>query len=140
MSRFSRRFFIASAIKNARLSDLIGVDPPRPITDYLPRLERHDPLAHHVDHLLVVCRDEDRGADAVDPVQELHDAYARVRIEVTSWLVGDEYRGLGDEGTGYGDPLLFAARELAGIRLDRKSTRLNSSHANISYAVFCLKK
>src|SRR3712207_6882752 len=28
--------------------------------------------------------------------------------------------------------------EVAGI--DRKSTRLNSSHANISYAVFCLKK
>src|SRR3712207_7792139 len=28
---------------------------------------------------------------------------------------------------------------LAG-QVDRKSTRLNSSHANISYAVFCLKK
>src|SRR3712207_8582209 len=28
----------------------------------------------------------------------------------------------------------------ASRRLDRKSTRLNSSHANISYAVFCLKK
>src|SRR3712207_8810725 len=27
-----------------------------------------------------------------------------------------------------------------GSPLDRKSTRLNSSHANISYAVFCLKK
>src|SRR3712207_8744985 len=26
------------------------------------------------------------------------------------------------------------------VPLDRKSTRLNSSHANISYAVFCLKK
>src|SRR3712207_7037243 len=26
------------------------------------------------------------------------------------------------------------------LRVDRKSTRLNSSHANISYAVFCLKK
>src|SRR3712207_7523335 len=26
------------------------------------------------------------------------------------------------------------------LALDRKSTRLNSSHANISYAVFCLKK
>src|SRR3712207_8754457 len=26
------------------------------------------------------------------------------------------------------------------IHTDRKSTRLNSSHANISYAVFCLKK
>src|SRR3712207_8860343 len=27
-----------------------------------------------------------------------------------------------------------------GLAEDRKSTRLNSSHANISYAVFCLKK
>src|SRR3712207_8153337 len=27
-----------------------------------------------------------------------------------------------------------------GAGVDRKSTRLNSSHANISYAVFCLKK
>src|SRR3712207_7397881 len=29
---------------------------------------------------------------------------------------------------------------LLGGQRDRKSTRLNSSHANISYAVFCLKK
>src|SRR3712207_7240846 len=29
---------------------------------------------------------------------------------------------------------------LRGENRDRKSTRLNSSHANISYAVFCLKK
>src|SRR3712207_7301762 len=28
----------------------------------------------------------------------------------------------------------------AVVAVDRKSTRLNSSHANISYAVFCLKK
>src|SRR3712207_8914507 len=31
-------------------------------------------------------------------------------------------------------------RVYSGFELDRKSTRLNSSHANISYAVFCLKK
>src|SRR3712207_7461093 len=31
-------------------------------------------------------------------------------------------------------------RAAAGGDRDRKSTRLNSSHANISYAVFCLKK
>src|SRR3712207_7350942 len=31
-------------------------------------------------------------------------------------------------------------RPAIGAELDRKSTRLNSSHANISYAVFCLKK
>src|SRR3712207_7164550 len=37
---------------------------------------------------------------------------------------------------------VFASAGLAGacIPPDRKSTRLNSSHANISYAVFCLKK
>src|SRR3712207_8797261 len=32
------------------------------------------------------------------------------------------------------------ARAAGAGRADRKSTRLNSSHANISYAVFCLKK
>src|SRR3712207_7541115 len=33
-----------------------------------------------------------------------------------------------------------ASRKTCTIPRDRKSTRLNSSHANISYAVFCLKK
>src|SRR2546430_13544039 len=35
-----------------------------------------------------------------------------------------------------GEPFLARLQEL----LDRKSTRLNSSHSQISYAVFCLKK
>src|SRR5438034_7090996 len=30
--------------------------------------------------------------------------------------------------------------DAVGVRVDRKSTRLNSSHTVISYAVFCLKK
>src|SRR3712207_7454383 len=38
------------------------------------------------------------------------------------------------------DPGDWIDDQLADIRADRKSTRLNSSHANISYAVFCLKK
>src|SRR2546427_1170640 len=33
-----------------------------------------------------------------------------------------------------------AARIVAIVHADRKSTRLNSSHSQISYAVFCLKK
>src|SRR3712207_9308773 len=53
---------------------------------------------------------------------------------------------------GGGDPLCVLLRCLPGFSRpdpqpardrglqDRKSTRLNSSHANISYAVFCLKK
>src|SRR3712207_7631747 len=51
-------------------------------------------------------------------------------------------------GTGhlFSDPSLPAEYDAAATEalwrraLDRKSTRLNSSHANISYAVFCLKK
>src|SRR5258708_14111447 len=35
---------------------------------------------------------------------------------------------------------IFAAAEGAAAKIDRKSTRLNSSHQIISYAVFCLKK
>src|SRR5258707_2832718 len=38
------------------------------------------------------------------------------------------------------DPIWMAVAGYDAGRIDRKSTRLNSSHANISYAVFCLKK
>src|SRR3712207_6921324 len=44
------------------------------------------------------------------------------------------HRSVGAEGRAR------AAAEAGDARRDRKSTRLNSSHANISYAVFCLKK
>src|SRR5258707_3324337 len=36
--------------------------------------------------------------------------------------------------------LVALGLDQGGGEIDRKSTRLNSSHANISYAVFCLKK
>src|SRR3712207_7883020 len=58
-------------------------------------------------------------------------------------VAGTEYdftapRRIGDTvlDTAFGDVLRDDDRTMA----DRKSTRLNSSHANISYAVFCLKK
>src|SRR3712207_9358393 len=35
---------------------------------------------------------------------------------------------------------MLTIEDVGHASLDRKSTRLNSSHANISYAVFCLKK
>src|SRR2546430_11330067 len=38
------------------------------------------------------------------------------------------------------DVLLLQLELVLGRHLDRKSTRLNSSHSQISYAVFCLKK
>src|SRR3712207_8935016 len=39
-----------------------------------------------------------------------------------------------------GKPSVELSSDKTVASIDRKSTRLNSSHANISYAVFCLKK
>src|SRR3712207_8478220 len=58
--------------------------------------------------------------------EDLHDAAARAPARGG--------RGLG------ADPLRVHGPLGGGSHRDRKSTRLNSSHANISYAVFCLKK
>src|SRR3712207_6943394 len=59
-----------------------------------------------------------------------------VRLDVLLDLVlGDLLALLGDD-----DGLQALAELLVVDAEDRKSTRLNSSHANISYAVFCLKK
>src|SRR3712207_7998997 len=59
-------------------------------------------------------------------------------VENTTW---------GDSGCGRSDSEVFSWSANGRFHslwlpeeVDRKSTRLNSSHANISYAVFCLKK
>src|SRR5688572_32083463 len=55
-----------------------------------------------------------------------HDVVERVRKKDGKWL-REQFAG---------KVVLVAA----GSKADRKSTRLNSSHSQISYAVFCLKK
>src|SRR5258708_24106573 len=50
-----------------------------------------------------------------------------------------EFLGLGDGTIPSWGSMLYWAQQ-AGNSRDRKSTRLNSSHQIISYAVFCLKK
>src|SRR3712207_6885754 len=55
-------------------------------------------------------------------------------------ICGSELHGISRPG--FREPPLVMGHEFSGRTADgdRKSTRLNSSHANISYAVFCLKK
>src|SRR5690606_41603047 len=51
--------------------------------------------------------------------------------------------GTNNKGQAQGEPVMSASTTQAvapGDTRDRKSTRLNSSHVKISYAVFCLKK
>src|SRR3712207_8500124 len=68
----------------------------------------------------------------------LHDALPIWGVEKAPGLVDLTPRG---EDARSQQRRVFAARPgRQGVQLDRKSTRLNSSHANISYAVFCLKK
>src|SRR5258707_9062704 len=52
---------------------------------------------------------------------------------------GGRDRGLALDGRGVAGSRGGGSRHPPAVQ-DRKSTRLNSSHANISYAVFCLKK
>src|SRR3712207_5233899 len=91
-------------------------------------------------------------APAIDPAR----LATHVRV-----LASDEFLGRGPATPGETKTVEYIAAQLraAGVQpggpngswyqevplnqsdiVDRKSTRLNSSHANISYAVFCLKK
>src|SRR3712207_7596222 len=76
-----------------------------------------------------------RSADAAD-VWMFEPGESVLSCRAVVGLPGDEELGrrIVAEGT------FAAALESGKPILDRKSTRLNSSHANISYAVFCLKK
>src|SRR3712207_7985362 len=80
----------------------------------------------------------------------LHDALP-ISFAYVPWIKGrgdvitESLSGHPEHGFVPFDPLrapnsLEARKAVHRLARDRKSTRLNSSHANISYAVFCLKK
>src|SRR3712207_9064482 len=72
------------------------------------------------------------------PYTTLFRSHPHTGLQTVSWLVEGEIHHLDSIGS----DVRFRPGELALMTAgqDRKSTRLNSSHANISYAVFCLKK
>src|SRR3712207_9230687 len=77
----------------------------------------------------------------------LHDALPIYEIVQHHFYEAAERLNLSDDvaqvlGTSYREITVQVPVTLSDGRthVDRKSTRLNSSHANISYAVFCLKK
>src|SRR5256885_9889010 len=75
------------------------------------RIELFIALAAHEHHVVVLAADGRDLLDLGEAVERLHDQRGRLGLHAD-----------------------------AAIRPDRKSTRLNSSHLVISYAVFCLKK
>src|SRR3712207_7302396 len=73
------------------------------------------------------------------PAKTPPEVIERLTTEIRKVVESDEFKRKVEEQGGvaaFKGPDEFKAL----IDKDRKSTRLNSSHANISYAVFCLKK
>src|SRR5438034_7234518 len=66
----------------------------------------------------------------------------RLVPSVVAWTDDGVVVGNAARGTLMSDAAsaVYSAKRLMGRDIDRKSTRLNSSHTVISYAVFCLKK
>src|SRR3712207_7789846 len=92
--------------------------PPRStLFPYTTLFRSRAPVAHDVEPEFLQVRQEARG------------------LQVLGYDLGSRRQARLDVGL-YREALLDS---LLGQQ-DRKSTRLNSSHANISYAVFCLKK
>src|SRR6266542_6037115 len=86
-----------------------------------------------------ISTDEENQPTSLHSQRERLEAFCKVQ---DGWRIvaNEEDRST---GTKLDRPGLERALELARehpIDLDRKSTRLNSSHGSISYAVFCLKK
>src|SRR5699024_11312470 len=79
--------------------------------------------------IVVSIRDEGIGI-ANDKLEKIFNRFYRADKART--------RQLG--GTGLGLAITLEIIDMHYGRIDRKSTRLNSSHVSISYAVFCLKK
>src|SRR5207249_6911783 len=74
-------------------------------------------------------------------IERLKDMLFRCRIQVRGRFIKDEDRCVFQKCASDRKPLPLPARETdPAFAEDRKSTRLNSSHVSISYAVFCLKK
>src|SRR3712207_8282466 len=66
------------------------------------------------------------------------DAALRIVIDMYLFVTGMNITEL--EAAGYNADEMQRESTVIPVHSDRKSTRLNSSHANISYAVFCLTK
>src|SRR3712207_7390840 len=75
----------------------------------------------------------------VDLEEHVRQVGAVLALQGDARTLPERHGEVGVHATGGGDDDRDGVDEGAGAE-DRKSTRLNSSHANISYAVFCLKK
>src|SRR5947209_281498 len=121
--------------KNVRVDVAIAKDLRSALVEWMPHVEKRDRSRW------LSAIDEMKGDSAVRDIQQLPDdghLYA-------AHVINDLWRLTKGDAivvTDVGQHQMWEAQYYKHnrSRSDRKSTRLNSSHANISYAVFCLKK
>src|SRR2546430_4143830 len=74
------------------------------------------------------------------PYTTLFRSYDQINIAGTVNLSGATLSGVVGFAPAAGTTFIIINNDGSDAVIDRKSTRLNSSHSQISYAVFCLKK
>src|SRR5690348_17696343 len=99
-----------------------------PTTTEIYTLSLHDALP--------ICRHREMVGTRAAEFRTMED-----RLTLAQFVQHSEQRGIGMQ-FGFGTHAADSSRSSTGNakNADRKSTRLNSSHPSISYAVFCLKK
>src|SRR5207249_11201791 len=97
---------------------------------------RHDVSYNHFIRLCLVHR---QGSNRSDPtsIKSSCESEAVPGKTLSAPRLFAHFRALSSTGSNFA---VQTSKEVRPSRLDRKSTRLNSSHVSISYAVFCLKK
>src|SRR5690554_7507850 len=133
---------------------LLVISPAKTLDYDTPPVTERYTLPEHLDHAQVLIEQlREYSPQQIAELMGLSDKLAALNVaRFGSWhpdftpanakqallaFKGDVYTGLNAEDFSEAD-FDFAQAHLR--MLDRKSTRLNSSHVRISYAVFCLKK
>src|SRR5256886_1400396 len=114
--------------------------------DVLARVTRYerldDALADCVHVVGFTARERSAKRNRQRPREAAAELLAQAEVGTVALLFGREDKGLPNEALDRCHRLVTIPTDpgYASLQLDRKSTRLNSSHSQISYAVFCLKK
>src|SRR6266542_2023856 len=132
---------------------VVGYEPEREVpfaaaSNLLLALAATAPAARGLEALLFA--DDREEAAALQPLRIFESAHRALRTVGPALILVDDVQWIDDLSLALCHYLVRAAHDrgealalMAGGRpspTDRKSTRLNSSHGSISYAVFCLKK
>src|SRR5256886_9749224 len=124
------------SLRGFQVSPVIGL--PQGVTVYVDGVRANEPDAHEVNFDLLPLEDVERVEVVYGPSVLLgRNALGAAVNLVTRRGATAAAREIEASAGSWGR---YELKARAGARQDRKSTRPNSSHSQISYAVFCLKK